>query len=196
MTAAAQASSLVSARYAAALIEAAQGAKKLDKVGEDCAALGVMISQSEDLRLLIRSPLNGADRQQAALFALADKAKFQTVTRNFIGVLIRNRRLSILPSVLKAFQSEISRRRGEITVHVETAQDMSAAQAKALQDSLSKATGANVQIKARVEPSILGGMIVTVGSQMIDDSVRRKLERLKGAMSRRANEDVGLKEVV
>lgn len=196
MTSAAQASSVVSARYAVALIESAQAAKVLDKVEADMRDLLAMVEDSSDLQLLIRSPLSGRENQKKAFFALADKAGFQKITKNFIGVLIENRRLQALPAILAAFQSEISKRRGEVCVHVETAQDLTPSQAKALQNSISKAIGSDVLLNLRVEPSIMGGMIVTVGSQMIDNSVRRKLERLKGAMSRGANENsVNVSEV-
>ena len=197
MTSATKASSTVSARYAVALIDLAQAAKTLDKVEQDLAALKTMIESSPDLSLVIRSPRISRVKSEQALMAIADKAKFNDLTRNFIGVLCQNRRLNALSAIIDAFYVELSRRRGEVTVNVQTAQDMTEKQLKALQDAIAKGIGADVSIKASVEPSIMGGMIVTVGSQMIDDSVARKLERLKAAMSKQSNENfTSKKEVV
>lgn len=114
--------------------------------------------------------------------ALGEKAGFQDITRKFIGVLVQNRRLYALEGILSAFRADLARRRGEVSVSVEVAQDLSEKQKKELQSALSKAVGAEVSVRVVVEPDILGGMIVTVGSRMIDDSVRRKLERLKAAV--------------
>ena len=96
-------------------------------------------------------------------------------------------------NIISTVRTELSKRRGEITVKVETAQDLTPAQLKALQEALAKGVGAKISIQAKVEPSIMGGMIVTVGSQMIDDSVRHKLERLKAAMAKQANENTSAK---
>jgi len=120
---------------------------------------------------------------------------FTTLTTNFLKTLVANRRLNILESVLAAFQQEVSKRRGGIAVTVEAAQDLTAAQIKKLQDILKKETGADIALHTKVTPEILGGMVVTVGSHMIDDSVQRKLERLKVSLSSSANENTNLKEV-
>ena len=127
--------------------------------------------------------------------ALAKKAKFKEITQSFLGVIAANGRLNVLPGIINAVNAQLEKRRGELTVDVQVAQDMSDKQKKALQDALSKAIGKDVAINARVEPDILGGIIVTVGSHMIDDSVRRKLERLKVSMGSGANENINLKEV-
>lgn len=196
MTSSTKASSAVSSRYATALIDLSEKAGNLDKVEKDLGELRSMIEQSPDLSLLIHSPLINAVKAGTALAALAEKAGFQALTRNFLGVLGKNRRLQGLSAMIEAFYQELSRRRGEITVNVQTAQDMTPAQLAALQQSMSKSMGAEVSIRATVEPSILGGMIVTVGSQMIDDSVARKLERLKAAMSKQSNENITSKKEV
>src|SRR5690606_21016882 len=122
------------------------------------------------------------------LAEIADKAKFNKLTVNFLMVLSANRRLNVLAGVIGAFRGELARRRGEIRVSVETVQEMTAAQVKSLQAGLSKAVGAEVAIDARINPAILGGMVLTVGSHMIDDSVARKLERLKHSMNKSSNE--------
>lgn len=148
-----------------------------------------MVGASDDLALLIRSPLVNAAKRDGALRALADKAKFQDITKNFLSVLSKNGRLSALGSIIDAFFRGLSKRRGEISVNVQVAQDMSEKQKKELQAAISKSVGAEVAMNLKVEPSILGGMIVTVGSQMIDDSVARKLERMKVAMAKQSNEN-------
>lgn len=196
MSSSGQTSTIVSQRYANALIELAEEGKALDKVEKDMLSLAKMIGDSDDLAALIRSPVNNQDSLYKAIFAIAEKAKFQGITTSFLGVLIQNRRLGNLPKIIEAFGSALDKRRGAITVNVEVAQDLSAKQQKELQAALSKAIGKDVAVNATVKPDILGGMIVTIGSHMIDDSVRRKLERLKVSMGSGANENVNLKEVV
>lgn len=195
MSTANQSSSVVAARYVGALIDLAADAKKLDAVEKDFSDIAAMAASSADLQQLIRSPLISAATQTASIEAIAKKAKFNDLTTNFLKVLVENRRLNILESVLNVFKEQVAKRRGEIIVSVETAQDLTAAQVKNLQAILKKETGANISLNTKVQPSILGGMIVTVGSHMIDDSVARKLEKLKVSMSGGANENANLKEV-
>ena len=189
MSSANHASGIVSGRYANALIELAEDAKKLDKVEKDLKDLQAMMAESSDLMSVIRSPVLSASVLMNAMGAIADKAQLDDITKKFLNVLIGNRRLNALDKIAEAFSQALSKRRGEITVDVQVAQDLSADQKKELQDALSKAMNADVTVRAKVEPSILGGMIVTVGSRMIDDSVRRKLEKLKVAMGGSANQN-------
>ena len=190
MTSAVKVSSAVSSRYAAALMDLAETSKVLDKVEADLADLKAMVAGSSDLSLLIGSPLVSRVQQESALSALADKAKFQTLTKNFLGVLTQNRRLYALGAIIEAFRAALSRRRGEVSVSVETAQALKAAQVKSLQSAISKGIGSDVTLDEKVNPDILGGMIVTVGSHMIDDSVARKLDRLKAAMNKPSDDSV------
>lgn len=195
MSNAAQSSNVVASRYVGALIDLAEESKKLKDIEKDLSDLTAMVAGSADLQSLIRSPLVNVTKQNAAVEALAKKARFTTLTTNFLKVLVANRRLNILESVLNAFDAEVSNRRGQVIVTVETAQDLTAAQVKSLQATLKKETGADIALNTKVSPDILGGMIVTVGSHMIDDSVARKLERLKVSMSGGVNENANLKEV-
>ncbi len=195
MTSAAKVPSTASIRYAAALMDLAQDHKSLDGIEKDLNAIQAMLSDSQDFSTLTNSPLISKSQQQKGLTAIADKAKFQELTKNFMGVLVQNGRLNILTDIISAFDSELSQRRGEITVNATLAQDMSPQQKKSLQDSISKNIGAKITLKIKIDPEILGGMILTVGSKMIDDSVARKLERLQAAMSKQSNENpVNLKE--
>ena len=193
MTTAPHASSIVATRYATALIDLAEGEKALEKIEKDLKALGGMIESSQDLQSAIRSPLIGREQQGGAMTALAQKAGFQALTQNFLGVLVQNGRLYALEAVLRAAGAEFSKRRGEISAQVQTASDLSEAQKKDLQSAISKALGSDVSLEVTVDPDILGGMIVTLGSRMIDDSVSRKLARLRAAMSKQANENVDTK---
>jgi F-type H+-transporting ATPase subunit delta len=196
VTSATQASSTVATRYAVALIDLAQEANALEAVDKDMANLSAMMSDSADFSSLIRSPVIAAAKQQAALSAISDKASFNRLTRNFLSLLAKNRRLGALEAIIAAFYRELSARRGEVAVKVQTAQALSDSQLKDLQGSLGKSIGKAVSIEASVNPAIMGGMIVTVGSQMIDDSVARKLQRLKTAMTQQSNENVThMKEV-
>ena len=189
MTTVSRASSIVTSRYASAILDLAEKDKKLDKVEKDVDDLLSMISSSDDLRKFLQNPLISKEAQRDAVLALAKKAKLQDITQNFLCVLINNKRLNVLRDVLRAVKETLAERRGEKFAVVTVAQDMSAKQRAALEESLTKAAGAAVTLDVKVDPSIIGGMIVTMDSTMIDDSVARKLERLKMAMGREANEN-------
>jgi F-type H+-transporting ATPase subunit delta len=161
----------------------AEQAQSVDKIENDINILEGMIAESDDLRKLIRNPLYNRMQQKNAIQALAQKAGFDGLSMRFLGVLAQNRRFSMLPNVIRAFKAELTRRRGGVEARVQTAVALSEAQTRALQKSLSDTMGSNVTLNVEVNHSLLGGMIVTVGSRMVDDSVRRKLERLKRALS-------------
>lgn len=189
---------MIADRYATALIETAEQAKALDSIEKDMNALAGMLNGSDDLRHLISTPVFSREAQQAALAALGEASGFDRLTQNFLGVLSQNRRLYALNAIIKAFQGELSRRRGEIKASVRTAFPLTPEQERTLQDSLKKSLGFNVHLDLSVDRDLLGGMIVTIGSRMIDDSVRSKLERLKQAMQSQsqANQNIHMKEVV
>ncbi len=157
-------------------------ARLAEPVEKDLLALQSMLESSEDLRRLSGNPLVSRAQQKKAILALADKAKFQTLTANFLGVLAQNRRLPQLQAVIAAFQAELRRRRGEVEARVQSAFALNPAQTNALQEQLSQAMGTNVTLNVSVEKDLLGGLVVTVGSRMVDDSVKRKLEKLQRAM--------------
>lgn len=171
-------------------------AKVVDKVEKDMQSLAQMIDSSPELQRLIGNPLISRSQQQDGILAVAEKAKFQQLTGNFLGVIANNRRLKLLPQMIEVFTEQLRLRRGEVEAKIETAFALSPAQTDALQKQLSKAMGTNVTLNVAVNKDLLGGMIVTVGSRMIDDSVRRKLERLQRTMSAGSNENqTHLKEV-
>ena len=188
-------SQVVASRYASAFLDMAADANVVEKVEKDMQELAAMVAGSEDLQSLVRNPLMNREQQKRGILALADKAGFQKLTVSFLGTLAENRRLPVIMDVIKAFNAELKKRRGLIEAKVETAYALDAKQTKALQDALAKAMGQNVTLDVAVNKDLLGGMVVTVGSRMIDNSVRRKLERLQRAMSNGANHNVALKEV-
>lgn len=174
----------------------AEDAKLVDKVEQDMADLAAMLDASPDLQALIDNPLISRERQRDGILALAEAAKFQQITGNFLGVLAENRRLPALPAIIRTFTETLRRRRGEVEARVETAYALSKAQTEALKAALAKAIGTQVVLEVEENKELLGGMTVTVGSMMIDDSVRRKLERLERTMSAGSNENqTPLKEV-
>lgn len=184
---------LMAGRYAAALIDMADDAKITDKVEKNIISLQSMVKESDDFRRLIENPLISRENKQKAMAALAEQAGFEKLTKNFLGILSNNRRLASLSAILRAFRTELSRRRGEVEAKVQTAFALTPAQTKSLQEQLSKAMGSHVTLDVEVNRDLLGGMVVTVGSRMIDDSVKHKLERLKRAMN---SNDIATKEVV
>jgi F-type H+-transporting ATPase subunit delta len=154
----------------------------IPQIEKDVAELQAMLGVSEDLRSMILSPLVKTGAQQAVLTALADKAKFSALTKNFLLTLASNRRLKELESMLKAVTENVSARRGELRAKVESAIELSSAQKKSLEDQLAKTIGRPVAIDATVNKELIGGVTITLGSLMIDDSIKTKLERMGRAM--------------
>ncbi len=185
-------SNLVASRYASAFLDMAAASGIVEKVEQDMRDMEQMIESSADLQSLIRNPLIDREQQKRAILAVAEKAGFQDLTRNFMGVLVRNRRFSILQGIIRAFYAELTRRRGGVEARIQTAYALTPAQTKALQEKLSKTMGSNVTLNVEVNKDLLGGMVITVGSLMIDDSVRRKLERLGRTMGAGSNENIEL----
>ncbi|QQG37044.1 MAG: F0F1 ATP synthase subunit delta [Micavibrio aeruginosavorus] len=176
-------SGLMARRYATALLDMAMDARALEGVEKDLREFSAMLVSSPDLQALVRNPLIGRSQQRQAVTAVAEKAQFNKLTISFLGLLAQNRRLSAVSAVIDAFRRESAARRGEVEAHVQTAYALTPAQTDALQKELSRALGSHVSLNVEVARDLLGGMIVTVGSRMIDDSLKRKLERLKRTLS-------------
>ena len=174
---------LIAKRYATVLLDMAAGANVIDKVEKDLHELAAMLKGSADLQALVRNPLINRAQQKRAVEALGQSAQFNPLTIKFLGVLAHNRRLSALQAMIEAFHRASAARRGEVEARVQTAYALTPAQGDALQKELSKALGSNVTLNVEVAKDLLGGMIVTVGSRMVDDSLKRKLERLKRTLS-------------
>lgn len=169
-------------RYAAALYELADEGKALDKVAADLRQISKMLDESADLVRLIRSPILGRVEQGRAMQAILDKAGVDQLTAKFVGLVAKNRRLFTLPAMIKAFLATLARRRGEVAAEVTSAQALTAQQQEAVTAALRQAVGSKVSVETRVDPALLGGMVVRVGSRMVDSSLKTKLQKLELAM--------------
>ncbi len=177
-----QAQSGVPGRYAAALFELATEENSADEVGAGLASLQTMLSGSAELQRLVRSPVFAADQQQAALEALCKKAGIAGLAANFVQLLARNRRLPALQGAISAYQFLVSEAKGEAVADVVSAEKLTVQQLKDLKAALKDSIGRDVQLITKVDKSILGGLIVKVGSKMMDNSLKTKLQNLKIAM--------------
>ena len=169
-------------RYAAALFDLADERKELDDIANDLRALRAMIDASADLKRLVRSPVLTRTAQGAAVAALAERAGLQPITKNFLGLMARNRRLFALPDVIRGYLAELAARRGEVNAEIVAAQELSPAQRERLLEQLRRAVGQKVTVDVRVDPSLLGGLTVKLGSRLVDASIKSKLHRLEMAM--------------
>lgn len=169
-------------RYALALFDLADEAKALDSVAEELRSLKAAVESNADLERLTRSPLYDRDQQAKAMGTILDKAGSGDLTRRFVLVVTRNRRLFALTRIIDAFLRELARRRGEVTAQVTAAHKLTDAQQNDLTTALRKVVGSKVDFDLKVDPALLGGLVVRVGSRMIDTSLRSKLEKLQYAM--------------
>lgn len=172
----------LSGRYAFALFELARDAKAIDSVGKSLDVLKATLAQSADFKALVSSPVIGRDEAGKAVAAVAAALKIDPLTANFLGVLASNRRLPQLPATIRDFQTLVSNHKGETRAEVTSAHPLSATQLKALSQQLRTRVGREVAVEAKVDPEILGGLVVKIGSQMIDSSIRTRLNRLALAM--------------
>ena len=172
----------LSGRYARALFDLAIEGKSLAKVEASLKALTDALAESADLKALISSPLIGRGAAGAAIAGVADGLKLDTLTKNFLGVLAGNRRLALLPAITRDFAALTAARKGEVTASVTSAHKLSAAQQKALAAKLKAGIGRDVALDVTVDPSILGGLVVRVGSRMIDNSLKTRLDNLGQAL--------------
>lgn len=172
----------VAGRYAAALFDSAIEKNQLQLVEQDVVALERLLAGSPELMRVVKSPVFAAEEQSKALQAILGKAGVQPLTLNFFKLLAKNRRLFAAPDMLKAFRTLAARARGEVEAEVTSAHPLDAAQMQTLKDTLKASLGKDVAVATKVDPAILGGLIVKVGSRMIDSSLRTKLNSLKVAM--------------
>lgn len=172
----------LSGRYALALFELANEHKKLDAVGKDLAAVKQALGESAEFKALTTSPLVGREEAVRAIAGTAKAMKLDDITTRFLGVLAKNRRLSQLPGVIRAFNTLSARQRGEITAEVTSAHALDAGQVDAIKQNLRTRMGRDIAVDLRVDPAILGGLVVKIESQMIDGSIRTKLNNLAHAM--------------
>ena len=174
----------VGQRYARALFELAEEARATAPVEAELVSLKKAWAESADLRRLLASPTFTSDEKGAGLAAIAAQAKLHAVTRKFIGLLSANRRTGSLVEVIDAFRKLSADKRGVIAAEVVTALPMSTAQSKGVAAALRQALGKDPEISTRVDPAILGGIKVRVGSRLFDASLKSKLDSLKFALKR------------
>jgi F-type H+-transporting ATPase subunit delta len=169
-------------RYAAALFELADEQHALDAVAGDLRELRAMLQESGDLSRLMRSPVLSREEQGKAVAAIAERAGLSALTRDFLAVVAHNRRLFAVPAMIEAYLAKLAERRGEVTAEVTVAQPLNEARSSALTEQLRRAVGARVVVDIRLDPALLGGMTVKVGSRMVDASLKSRLQRLRLAM--------------
>jgi F-type H+-transporting ATPase subunit delta len=169
-------------RYASALFDLARDQGALDAVGGDLQTVKRMLAESPELRRLVRSPILSREDQARALEALADRAGFYQLTRQFLGFLAQKRRLFALPQIIDAYAAMLALHKGEVAAEVVSAVPLTDEQLAAVRDQLARAVGQKVNVAAAVDPDLLGGLVVRVGSRMLDASLRTKLHQLELAM--------------
>jgi len=172
----------VSGRYATALFELARDEKSIDPVKADLDKFEALLSASADLKRLVRSPVFSADAQLKALTAVLDKAGVTGIAANFLKVLTRNRRLFAIADVIRAFRALVAKFKGEATADVTVAERLSDRNLDALKTALKSVTGKDVALNVNVDPAIIGGLVVKLGSRIVDSSLRTKLNSIKHAM--------------
>jgi F-type H+-transporting ATPase subunit delta len=169
-------------RYATALFELALEEKSLDSVKADLDRFDALVEGSEDMKRLVRSPVFSADEQAKALVAILEKAEIGGISAKFLGIVAQKRRLFAVRSMIKAFRALVARHKGETQAEITVAEALSDTHLNALKDALKSSTKKHVALDVRVDPSILGGLKVKLGSRMIDSSLRTKLNSIKLAM--------------
>lgn len=175
-------SSSIAARYALALFGLAKDAGQIDRLRADTDTLAAALEESADLRMLIASPVYSRGQQGDAISALAGPLGLDTLMANTLKLMASNRRLFALPQLIRALRARIAAELGEITADVTSAVALSDAQRAALADTLKGSFGKNIQLNTSVDERLIGGLIVKVGSLMIDTSIRAKLANLQNAM--------------
>lgn len=169
-------------RYASALLELATEAKSLNSVEKDVKKLLAMFAGSADLRAFAANPAHATEAKVSALSALVKKAKLGKLTANFVGTAAQNRRAAEIPAILSAFQEQLALQRGTQVAKVTSAAKLSAADLSALKAKLKKSAGRTVTVETTVDPELLGGFVVQIGSRLYDNSLKTKLEDLRLAL--------------
>ena len=169
-------------RYATALFELAVETNSIDPLQADLQAFETMLAASPELMRLVRSPVFGADEQARALDAVLDRASISGIARNFLRVVAANRRLFAVREIIRGYKALVAKHKGEVTADVTVAQPLNDARLDEIRAALRAVTGKDVQVNVDVDPSIIGGLKVKLGSRMVDASLRTKLNSIKFAM--------------
>ncbi|MDC3235019.1 F0F1 ATP synthase subunit delta [Candidatus Puniceispirillum sp.] len=170
-------------RYAGALYALASQSTKVDVIHDELGRLSDLIDESRDLRMLLESPILTRDEQQRGITTIMEKASADVLTVKFLGTLASNGRLSALPRIIQAFQQEHARQCGQVNAEVISAIVLDASRKAVVERVVARLAGSeNLLLSMRVDPSLIGGLVVRIGSRMIDTSIKTKLSRLESAM--------------
>jgi F-type H+-transporting ATPase subunit delta len=169
-------------RYATALFELALEANAVDAVQADLKRFDQLVAESADLTRLVRSPVFTAEEQARALAAIIDRVGMGGLAANFLKFVASNRRLFAVRDMIRAYRALVARHQGEVAAEVTVAERLNDAHLAAVKDALHAVTGKTVEVNVRVDPAIIGGLIVKLGSRMVDSSLRTKLNAIKHAM--------------
>lgn len=169
-------------RYATALFELAQEAGAIDAVSADFDRFEALLDDSADFNRLVRSPVFGSEDQLRALTAVLEMAEITGLAANFLKTVTRNRRLFAVRDIIRGYRAEVARFKGEVRAKVKVAEPLSETHRAALADTLKSVTGKEVAIDVVVDPALIGGLVVKLGSRMVDASLRTKLNALRHAM--------------
>ncbi len=169
-------------RYATALFELALENNTVDAVKGDFARFDARVAESDDLRRLVRSPVFAAETQGKALDAVLDKVGIDGLSAKFLRLVTANRRLFAVRDIVRAYRAMVARHKGEISAQVTVAEPLSDAHRGAITEALKSVTGKDVGLDVKVDPAIIGGLVVKLGSRMVDSSLRTKLNAIKHAM--------------
>jgi F-type H+-transporting ATPase subunit delta len=172
----------VSGRYATALFELARDERSIDAVKADLDRFETMLAENADLMRLVRSPVFSAEEQLRALTAVLDRVGISGIPAKFLQVLTANRRLFAVSDVIRAFGALVAKFRGEATADVTVAEKLGEKNLDTLKTALKSVTGKDVTLNVKVDPTIIGGLVVKLGSRMVDSSLRTKLNSIKHAM--------------
>ncbi len=172
----------LASRYATALFELAAETDQLDAVASDLDAIQTLLDESDDLRRLVRSPVISRADQARAMDAVMTRAGLSELTRKFVGLLAHKRRLFALSSTIRAYLELLAAHRGEVRAEVRSATPLKPEHLTAIKEALRSIIGRDVAVDAEVDPALIGGLIVKIGSRMIDTSLRSKIDKLELAM--------------
>lgn len=175
-------SSGIAARYATAVYDLAKDQEVVNDIETDLESLTTALAESGDFNTLISSPIYSRAQQRDAIAAIADKMGLSQIMTNTLNLMASKRRLFVLPQLVQALRAQIAADKNEVTADVVSAKPLNKEQSEKLAETLKKTTGKTVTIHATVDESLIGGLIVKVGSKMIDTSIRSKLSSLQNAM--------------
>ncbi len=172
----------VAGRYASALFELAREAGAIDAVSADLGRFEAMIAESEDLKRLVMSPVFSAEEQTAAIGAILDRAKIGGLVGNFLRLVAQKKRLFALPAIIRAYRALVAREKGIVPAEVVLAEEPSAQRLADIKAALAATAGSEIDLAVKIDPAIIGGLVVKLGSRMIDASLRTKLNSIRLAM--------------